>query len=461
MEVTYMHKRWIAGALAVFLACQTPVQAMSTDEASDKIKDMMDFIMENYAVEEVTEEDLYEAALKGMFDKLDKYTDVYTDKEYKELIQSVSGNYSGIGSYIKEVDGLIMISKPMKGSPAEKAGLLPNDLILKVDGIDLKTLTYEEGIGKIKGPEGTEVTLLIRRGDKEKTIKVRRASIQVSAVNYSKLKDLRPETEAKNANKIGYVDIDSFNATVAKDFGAALKDAKKDGMKGLIIDVRDNLGGYLGQVIEMCKMVVPEGPIVWTVDKTGQEEVYLSDLKEKPFKLIVLTNKASASASEIFTGAIKDSDAGIIVGDTTYGKGVVQRIYDQQGTRFKMTVQEYLTRDKNHINGVGIEPHLKVVVPSYMPDNNKRLKPGTEDELVMTLEEILVYLGYMEKADSVYDEVTAEAIKKIQKVGELEVDGIADYDTMAKLNGLLAEDKVVNDPVLDKAIRIMDNLVKY
>lgn len=461
-----MYKRLIALLLAFVLGFQIQAQAAdikvsttNTQVSAEKIKNMMDFIMENYAGEDITEEELYDAAIKGMFDRLDRYSDVYTDEEYKKLMQGVSGNYSGIGSYIKSENKYITITKPMAGSPAEKAGLKPGDIIIKVDGEDIKTYIFDNQVKMIKGPSGSKVVLTIKRGEEVKEYEVIRGNIQVNAVNYKRLKEVLPDTELAKADRIGYIDIDSFNATVARDFGKAIAQAQADGMKGIILDVRDNSGGYLDQVVKMCQMIVPEGNILITRSKKGEEEFYKSELKEKPFQFILLVNNGSASASEIFASAIKESRAGILIGERTYGKGVVQMIYSSLDSRFKMTTKEYFSRNDNRINGIGVEPHVEMIVPGYISENNKRLKVDDENEIVQEVEDILLYLGLIEKADMIYDDKTSLAIALFQKENGLVSDGVTDFDTMTKLNTAIYTFKSENDQLLKMGAKVLNGIM--
>ncbi|WP_170311629.1 S41 family peptidase [Vallitalea okinawensis] len=455
-----MKRRIVAMVLVMMMLFTSNVYAMESDDAMEQMQLIMDFIDNNYVGSDISKEELYEAALKGMFEELDPYSVYYTQEEYEQFLEGVSGNYSGIGAYIQEVEEGIMVTEPMEGSPAEKAGLLPGDIIISVNGTKLTEVTYDEGIDLIKGKANSKVILTVRRGTNVFEVEVIRQEIQVKAVSYTPLIELYPESKDPDAPYIWYVDINSFNATIADDFGAILEEAKEAGIKGLILDVRNNSGGYLDQVVEMCRMLVPDGTIVSTVDKHGNMTAYFSELEETPFKIICLTNENSASASEIFASAIKDSISGILIGETTYGKGVVQMIYSLgDDLHFKLTVKEYFTRNGDKINGLGVEPHIEVVVPSYIEDNNKIYMYEYEDDMVKDIEDILMYLGYIEEADTFYDAQTVSAMMKFQEEQGLPVTGMTDYVTMSALNQTLYESVQEYDPQMDMAVEIMYNMI--
>lgn len=455
-----MRKRLFAIVLTVILLGNVNAYAMSTEEATIQLKVMMDFIMENYVGSEVTEEDLYDAALEGMFQELDKYSEMYNTDEYDEFMEDVSGSYVGIGAYIQQMDNYIIIVEPMKGSPAEKSGLKAGDIIVAVDGKDLKDYPYDVGIQMLKGELDSKSVLTVKSGQSTKEVTVTRKEIHVNAVKSIPLNELRPNEKKEAKDAIWYVDIDSFNATVANDFKEVIEEAKKDKIKGLIIDLRNNTGGYLDQVIEMCDMVIPEGVIISAKDKQGNMEVYSSTLKKAPFQLVVLTNEYTASASEVFTSAVQDSKTGIIVGENTYGKGIVNVIYNfGPDTKIKMSVKEYFSRNGNKINGIGIKPDILVAVPDFIMDVDETMEVGYKSETVKQLEDILVYLGYIKEADDLYDSQTEEAIKKFQLINKITRDGIADENTIIKLNEALFIDQTKRDIQLDKAIETILELI--
>ena len=313
------------------------------------------------ALEELVKEDFYKktsdeelvnSAIKGMFSGLDDpYSQYYTKAEFEKLKEQTSGSFVGIGVYISPAsdDDNITIIAPIDGSPAQKSGIKAGDKILKVDGKVVSSKNSDEAITLIKGKKGTEVDLTIKRGEQILDIKVKREEI-VSKTVEDKLLD----------DNIGYIKITSFSEHTNKEFETALNTLKKDNIKGLVIDLRDNPGGLLNVCKDIADSLIGEGTIVYTKDNKGNTEYLKSDSKKLGLPIAVLTNEGSASASEILTGAIIDNKAGISVGTTTFGKGLVQSVRElKDGTGFKLTTAQYFTPNGDYINGKGIKPTIE------------------------------------------------------------------------------------------------------
>jgi carboxyl-terminal processing protease len=291
------------------------------------------------------------AAIDGMLQPInDPYTEFYTPKEYKAMLEDQSGNFVGIGARLDLTkDKRVLITEPMEGSPAEKAGLLPGDVIVAVDGKSVVGQPMDAVIGKIRGDEGTEVRLTVERKGKTQTFKIKRAMVQ------SPIVDWRMEDEAA---KIGYVRLTQFNEQADIQFDAALQRLEKRGMKALVFDLRDNPGGLLNVAQDLASRFVGNGPIVWIQERSGrmsslnvEPEKHRGPLSKGAYPVIVLVNDGSASASEIVAGAIQDARAGTLVGERTYGKGLVQTIIPLgDDSAVKITTQHYFTRDKHDIN---------------------------------------------------------------------------------------------------------------
>lgn len=307
-------------------------------------------LVETGFYQDVDEEVLIESAIKGMFNGLnDPYSLYYTEEEFKELLEQTSGSFVGIGVYINAApdDEYITVISPIEGSPAEKAGIMPGDKIIKVDDKVVSSKDSDGAVAMIKGEEGTEVKVTIKRGIETKDIVVKRETIVTETVEYTSVED-----------EIGYIQITSFSEHTLKEFEGALEKAKDD--KGLIIDLRNNPGGLLDVCAEIADLLVGEGTIVYTKDNQGNTEYLKSDAKKIGIPIAVLTNEGSASASEILTAAIVDNKAGISVGTTTFGKGLVQTVRElTNGTGFKLTTAQYFTPKDEYINGKGIEPTIK------------------------------------------------------------------------------------------------------
>lgn len=319
-----------------------------------KLMTVIELVQKNYVdPDKVNLDGLLEGAMDGVVRALgDPYSDYMTADEYKEMKIHLSGNFEGIGVTIAVEGNFITVIAPIKGTPAYKAGLKAGDRITKVDGKDIVGATPDQAARLIRGPAGTPVTLtIIRKGEQTpQDITIVRAPIQVPSVDWAML-----------PGGIGYIYISNFNENTAKGLDQALKELRSGGMKGLLLDLRHNPGGYLDQAEYAAQLFVPAGPIVSTVDRQGNQKVTNSNSKGFNLPLVVLVDGASASASEILAGAIKDRGVGILVGTKTFGKGTVQNIIPlDDGSAVKITTQKYLTPSGAFIHGKGIEPNVVV-----------------------------------------------------------------------------------------------------
>ncbi|MCT4612600.1 MAG: S41 family peptidase [Clostridia bacterium] len=440
---------------------------LTSEKAAAKVKVMMDIIMDRYVgegSEEISEAELMDAAIKGMFDELDVYSEYYNRDEYKKFIESVSGKFGGIGVYINDNNGAVEVVRPIQGTPGFEAGFAKGDIIIKIEDEDVRGYSINKVVSLIRGDEGTSVRVTVLRGTEEVEMIVTRAIISVPAIEVKELsKVLKREVSEEDTKKIKFIQLIDFNDHINKELTKVLNESKTDGTEGIIFDVRDNPGGYLVEVVNILKQLVPEGPIIHTIDKDGNKETRSSYLKNPPFKIVVITNNASASASEIFTAAVKESGVGKVVGETTYGKGVVQeiKVFLTTGDAFKITMQEYLTRDENKINGIGIEPDYKVEVPTYKIREVKRLKLNDKADDVKRIKKMLKYLGYEITDDTdVYTKDVLLAIKKFQKEQGLFPYGVADFSTQSKLNTVVRDKIKEKDIQAEKAYEVMKDMLK-
>ena len=326
-----------------------------------------------------TNEDAY-VAINTMIASLnDPYTKFLDPKEFAEETSSIKGSLKGIGIQIGVKDGKLMVIAPIEDTPAERAGLLADDEILEIDGKSTKGITVDKAADQIRGKEGTQVTLLIKRKDSEpKSYTITRAEIELKSISQKV-----PES-IKMPDEIGYIRLSSFiSRNAAKEFGDILY-ASKD-KKGFIIDLRSNPGGLLSNAIIISDMFLDKGVIVSTVDRDGYIETQRAEtiikgaLTDKP--IVVLINKGSASASEIFSGAIKDNHRGVIIGEQSFGKGLVQEINKlPYGAGINITIQKYLTPNGTDINKKGITPDLVVELTEEHAKNKNdvQLKKGIE-----------------------------------------------------------------------------------
>lgn len=322
-----------------------------------KFQDILEKLDENY-YEEIDTEELYTAALGGFVDGLgDPYTVYYTAEQYASFTEGIDGTYEGIGAYIGYGDtrDILLVMRPMDGSPAEQAGLEPLDRFVEVDGVEVSGLTTDELVKLIKGPKGTEVEITVSRDGELVTVTVIRETIIVPTVDHELLED-----------NIGYISIAGFDRVTYDQFLEAYDELESQNQEGLIIDLRYNPGGLTNIVSAITDVLLPKDlTIYYTEDKDGDQIVIETQDREEFTKpLVILVNEGSASASEILAGAVKDHDRGEIVGTTTFGKGLVQSsMFLEDGSALKVTIAKYFTPDGFYIHGTGIEPDVVSEIP--------------------------------------------------------------------------------------------------
>ena len=349
------------------------------EDVAKKIEALDDVIDTYYYKTDVDETAEIDGMYKGLMDSLgDPYSVYYTEEELEDLLTDTAGVYYGIGAYVSidEDMNLPRISGVMPGTPAERAELQTDDIISEVDKESTKGLELDEVVSRIKGPEGTTVHLTILRGSKNEQIEVdvERSAVEVPTVTTKMV------GEKEN---IGYLQITEFDDITPDQFKEGMAELREKDMQGLIIDLRSNPGGSLQAVCEIARQLLPKGIIVYTVDRDGNRDDYSCDGEhEIDIPVVVLVNQYSASASEILSGAIKDYKIGTLVGTTTYGKGIVQRIFDlKDGTAVKLTVSDYYTPNGNNIHGIGIDPDVEVEfdADAYAEDKtDNQLEKGIE-----------------------------------------------------------------------------------
>lgn len=347
-----------AGAVRLFSEIRNgdyTSENVTESDVNEKLDQINGLIEDYYLYEDDIDEDaLIDGIYSGYAEALgDPYTEYYDEEQTEALYESTSGEFSGIGATMSQnIDsGEISVSNVYEGSPADKAGLKQGDIIYQVDDHPTSGRDLETVVSWIKGKQGTDVVLHVLRGDEEIELTATRDIIEVQTVT-SEMKD----------DQIGYIAVSEFDSVTYDQFAEALEDLETQGMQGLVIDLRGNPGGSLSTVTDMLQLLLPEGTIVSTKDKYGNtEEITCDGTHEFTRPLAVLVNQYSASASEIFSGAVQDYGTGTIVGMTTYGKGVVQQLMDLgDGTCLKITIAEYYTPNGRSINGTGVKPDVEV-----------------------------------------------------------------------------------------------------
>lgn len=316
-------------------------------------------ILDSKYISEINEQDLINGAIKGYVNAVgDDYTEYFTQKEMEDFYSEIEGNYVGIGIYMFQntTDNTIVVLYPIEGSPAQEAGIQTGDIIRKVNGVEYTGEDFTTIDTAIKGEEGTKVTLEIERAGNTLTFEIERRSI-----------DLYPMESELLSNNIGYIKIQSFDSDCAKEFKTIYENLAKAGIKSLIIDLRNNGGGIVSEALEIADYALDKNKIMLiTKDKNGKEEIEKSS--KTPIinvPIVILTNGNTASASEILAAALKENNKATIVGEKTYGKGVIQELLKlSDGSGLKVTVEEYYTPNRNQINKIGITPDVEVASPT-------------------------------------------------------------------------------------------------
>lgn len=327
-------------------------EAVNEDTVA-KMKVIENVIDTYFYKEDVDKDAMVDGIYKGMVESLgDPYSEYYSKEELESLYQDSFGVYYGVGAYVSldTTTGLAKVSGIIADSPAEEADLRAEDIIYKVDDVDVTGMTLQETVSLIKGDENTTVKLTLIRDGKEIEKEVTRRKVESPTVNFKMLDD-----------GMAYIQITEFDTVTVDQFTEAMAMARGNDMKGLILDLRSNPGGNLSSVVSIAKQMLPKGLIVYTEDRDGNREEYSCDgSKELDVPMVVLVNGNSASASEILAGAIKDYGIGTLVGTTTFGKGIVQRPIElSDGSAVKLTISSYYTPNGINIHGIGIEPDVE------------------------------------------------------------------------------------------------------
>ena len=421
----------------------------------DKLYTAFDTLKGKY-YEEVDQDTLINGAINGMVEALDDpYSDYMDTSEAKGFHDSISSSFEGIGAEIQEQDGYIMIVSPIKDSPAEKAGLKPNDIVTSVDGKSIQGMSANKAVLLIRGEKGTTVKLAIRRPGVEEQLDVSivRDTIPIETVYGEMMED-----------GIANVQITSFSDNTTSELVTILNDMKSQGMKGLVLDLRQNPGGLLNQAIQISSLFLPDSKVVLQIeDRDGNKEKITSKAsKENPnVPIIVVIDKGSASASEILAAAVSESGDVTLVGEKSFGKGTVQQAQDfSDGSNIKFTTEKWLTPEGNWIHKKGITPDVEVALPDYasltMLNPDSELKLSLSSPEVKTAQKMLIALGYEPgREDGYFDEKTEQAVKEFQTKENLEATGIISGKSTITLMEKLREKIKVNDTQIQKAVEVL------
>ncbi|QOX65048.1 PDZ domain-containing protein [Anoxybacterium hadale] len=440
--------------------------AQKDDELDAQLKDLKDyivFIKENYK-DDVAYQDLIQGAFEGVVYSLgDPYSIYYGNSGGgTEFVEAVSGEYSGIGLSVESYNGLCRVVAPTAGTPAEDSGIKAGDIITKIDGTDISSKTLDQAVKMMRGKADTKVTLTVDRNGQTLQFTITRAVIKNTSVNYKMLE-----------NNIGYIQITGFDNDSNKEFEAALAALKSKGLESLVLDVRNNPGGFINVTLDIADQLMGKGPIMHTESKGKILESYYAD-DESSFNkpIVLLVNEGSASASEILAGALKDSKVATLVGTNTFGKGVAQQVFGGND-ELKLSMFYFLTPNKTRIDHTGITPDYIVqnstgvdteaLTKEYLAfaPMSEKVKPtaGSTGLNVFGAQQRLSMLGYKVSATATMDDASVAAVKKFQAENGLYSCGVLDYTTMNKLDKAVIEyitgSKATEDLALKKAIELL------
>ena len=400
--------------------------------------------------------EVWESAFRGIFDNLDMHSNYFNKEEFRKFFENISGEFCGIGVAIMEFEEGLMVSRIYDNSPAQKAGLLPGDIIVSADGKSVAGIPFEEAKSYIVGEKGSSVTIGYTRDGQyaEKTMK--RDNVVIDSGSYKTMEN----------HTVGYIQLYSFDEHADDFITKALKDFDAKNIKNIIMDLRNNPGGSLVALQQICQHFIPEGPVIHIEYKNPLRDTHLDSTNKNPkYNLIVLVNENSASASEAFAGAVQDTGVGIVVGQQSFGKGTMQNVTKfKVGGGIKLTEAVYLTPNRRNINGKGIEPDVKVKDKKIKYTDAKDLLPITYDRTVKigdkgddvkALKQRLELLGLSVDADTdVFDLETEIAVKKFQESQKLYVYGVLDITTQLALENLFMAATVSDNNVLNTALEI-------
>ncbi len=418
------------------------------EDGYDIFERLSSFAANLYIDETVTTEDVMQEALRAVladrpelvnelikagFQSLDEYSEYYTAEEYELFRKNMEHIVYGIGVIIQQIDDYVTVMSVVPGGGAEGAGVMAGDKISKVNGVDAKNLSVDKVQDMVVGELGTKVTVTFLREGMEFDREIVRQEVRGTTVAGEILE-----------GKIGYIVITNFAENTAAEFSELLWEFDAAGVTDIILDLRNNPGGYLGSAVDIAMQIVPEGVIVSTVYREEiNNESFRSNLKEKKYDFCVLINENTASAAEVLASALSESGAGILVGEQSYGKGVIQSMFQMtDGTAFKVTTGKYFTRNGNDINGGGIEPdeyvenEIRLIdLTRYKTfDYKTKQSVGHTSQNVQAAKERLKILGYyFGNVNDSFDEALAVAITDFQADNELYPYGVLDISTQVKI----------------------------
>ncbi len=454
-----MIKRFLAAIAAASVLLSQSVFASGNAEY-EKIEQILNYAANLYIDDTVTSDDLMSDAVKNLleknpelanelikagFESLDEYSEYYTAEEYELVKKNLNNIVYGIGVIIQQTGDYVTIMKVLEDGAAAKAGVMEGDKIIAVDGVNAVGESIDKVQDMVVGELGTEVNVTFLREEREISYTMQRGEVKGETAAFTVLK-----------GNIGYLVIDSFSSNTDNEVYDILEELEKEGIEKIILDLRNNPGGYLNASINVASLLVPEGVIVSTVYRSEWEsETFYSKLNKPKYKLAVLVNENTASAAEVLASAIQDSKAGVLIGKKTYGKGVIQQMYEiWDGCAFKITTGKYFTRNGKDINGNGIIPDKiientvkKVDLSRYTAFDyiNKPTVSATSQNTKAAKERLRILGYYQGTADEYFDNLLFNAVCEFQEESGLFPYGVLDISTQKKIEETFSKlDEVVD-----------------
>lgn len=422
----------------------------SSNAGMKKIETALEIVKNNY-VEGVEETKLIDGAIDGMMNALgDPFSSYMAPDTAQQFSEQIEGSFSGIGAEVSMENGSVVVVSPIKGSPADKAGIKPKDILLSVNGESFEGLSLNEAVAKIRGPKGSKAKIKVKRAGSASTLEfvIVRGDIALETIR------ARMEKGA-----VGIIEISEFSMNTSERFTKEIESLENQGMKGLVIDVRNNPGGVLHIVEEMAEQFVPKGKtIVQVENKNKQRDKTVSEGTGKTYPVVILTNKGSASASEILAGALQESAGAKVIGEPSYGKGTVQTSYTREmgdGSMLKVTIAKWLTPDGEWIHKKGIQPDIAVSQPDYFSvapiNKEKTFKYDMLGDDIKNAQIMLSGLGFNPgRKDGYFDRTTEKALKEFQASKKLKTSGLLDAKTAEALETSLIDQ--IRNPKNDKQL---------
>lgn len=406
--------------------------------------------------------ELYEQALKAMVSSIDENSAYYNEEESKQLFERLNDEVVGIGVNIISSDGNIIVSQPIPGSPAEKAGIRAGDIIIGADDKDLRGMDFDMALDYVRGKEGTTVNIKILRSGISEPISfsIKREVVASNPISYEELEH--------GGKKIAKITVHSFTDTVLANFKEALDKADKAKINNILIDVRNNVGGYLDQAVGIADLFLPKGAVITTEDHKIDlfNRKYTASGKGKKYKVVMLINGMSASSSEVLTAALRENGVAQVIGEQSFGKGTVQSLINTPDNGvMKYTTAYYLTPDGNNIHKKGIKPDITVENTEKPVDMSqfgtftfaKTYNVGDSGTEVKYAKEMLKYLGiFIGEVNGNYDENLKIAVNTYQKITGLFPYGVLDITTQLNLYETLRSAKVEVDDQLQTALECFE-----